>query len=280
MTHWYTESYGDSLKYSFACKNVLFDEQSPYQRVQVFETQAYGRMLVIDECVMLTDDDEFVYHEMISHIPACYHKDPRVAVVIGGGDGGTVRELLKYPGIEKVVLCEIDKMVVDASRQFFPGVAGKLDDPRVDLRIGDGVAYIQELKNFADLIIVDSTDPVGPGEGLFTKAFYQSVRNALKPGGLMVAQSESPWDKPEFLRRIYDNIAGGFSYIRPYIAPVPTYPRGCWSWMLASGEELSDHAFQQERFETVREGCLYLTEASARSCFSLPAFYRRKLGLL
>ena len=279
MVQWFTEADGDSLRYCYAYDKVLFDESSPYQKIKVLETPVWGRMLVIDDVVMLTEADEFVYHEMIAHVPVCYHHSPEVVIVIGGGDGGTIRELLKYNGIKKIVLCEIDQMVVDVSRRFFPGIASGFDDPRVELRIGDGIAFVGELKQDADLVLVDSTDPVGPGEGLFTRSFYQSVQKALKPGGLMVAQSESPWAPEPFLRGIYNNIAGGFSTIMPYVAPVPTYPRGYWSWTMGAQEPVGDHSFCSDRFQTVRDSCDYLTEESLRAVFALPAFYRKKLGI-
>ena len=156
----------------------------------MIETESYGRMLLIDGLVMITDRDEFVYHEMIAHIPALNHRKPERVVVIGGGDGGTVRELLKHPSIKEVVLCEIDGLVVDASKKYFPEVAGCLEDSRVRVNIGDGLAYMKNHDpGVLDLVIVDSTDPVGPGEGLFTKEFYSSVSKALKADGMMACQS-------------------------------------------------------------------------------------------
>lgn len=279
MVQWFTEQEQELARYGYSFDKELFNDTSPFQKVQVIETRAYGRMLIIDGCIMLTDADEFVYHEMIAHVPVCYHKDPKTVIVIGGGDGGTVRELLRHPTIEKIILCEIDEMVVNASKQFFPAVAGCLDDPRVEVRIGDGIAYMKELESFADIILVDSTDPFGPGEGLFSKEFYRSVNRALKPGGIMAAQSESPWASPESLQRIYNNIAGGFSHIMPYTAPIPTYPRGYWSWTMAADRQVLEEGFQSERFSLVADTCKFLTEEYANTTFVLPRFYREKLGI-
>jgi len=277
MDLWFTEEDSNAIRYGYKIKDVLFEGQSEFQKIVVLETEAYGKMLLIDGCVMLTEQDEFVYHEMISHIPACLHKDPKRVVVIGGGDGGTVRELLKHPGIEEIVLCEIDAMVVDECKKFFPGVACGLDDPRVKVKIGDGIAYMAEQTNSVDIAIIDSTDPIGPGEGLFTKAFYSSVAKALRPGGLMVAQSESPWYPPAILNRIHHNIGGGFENIMPYMGAVPTYPRGLWSWTLASNDKLNLKNFDETRFSEISQNLKYLTLGGVHGAFSLPPFYAAKL---
>lgn len=277
MELWYTEQEQDHLKVSFRTDNVLFRGKSEFQTVDVIETRAYGRMLVLDGFVMCTDTDEFVYHEMIAHIPACIHKDPKRVVVIGGGDGGTVRELLKHPGIEEIVLCEIDGMVIDACRKFFPRIASGLDDPRVKVRVADGLAYVKGLENEVDILIVDSTDPIGPGEGLFTGEFYKNVARALRPGGVMAAQSESPWYKKEFLERIHRNISSGFKHKRSYIGSIPTYPRGLWSWTMAANHDFDPAAFDQKRFASLESSLQYLTKERMTGAFDLPPFFRRKL---
>lgn len=279
MELWFTEQEQDHIRVSWKADDVLFRGQSEYQTVEVINTKAYGRMLILDGCVMITEADEFVYHEMISHIPAVIHKDPRVVVVIGGGDGGTVRELLKHKSIERIVLCEIDGMVVDACRKFFPEVASGLDDPRVEVRIGDGVAYMKELNQEVDIAIIDSTDPIGPGEGLFSGDFYKSVARAMRPGGVMVAQSESPWYTKEMLGRIHRNISAGFAHRRSYIGAIPTYPRGLWSWTMASNTAFNPTQFDQQRFAAVAGDLKYLTPARVSSVFDLPPFYAEKIQL-
>lgn len=276
MSLWFTES-DSNTSHGYAISKILFSGQSDFQKVDVIETRSYGRMLVIDDCVMITDKDEFVYHEMISHIPMGFHPAPEKIVIIGGGDGGTVREFLRYPGVEEIVLCEIDKMVVDASKEFFPEVAKGLGDPRVKVRIGDGIAYMAELNSEVDIVVIDSTDPIGPGEGLFTGSFYKSVANALKPGGLMVAQSESPWYEKAILARIQNNIKQGFSCVRPYIGTVPTYPTGLWSWTVASNSDLSLEKFDINRFESISKNFKYLTSEGIKAAFTLPPFFADKI---
>lgn len=279
MELWFTERDPEGLiQTGWQTEDVLFTGKSEFQSVEVIKTTAYGNMLVLDGCVMCTDEDEFVYHEMIAHVPALLHKNPKSAVVIGGGDGGTVRELLKHKSIEKIVLCEIDAMVVDACRKFFPDVACGLDDKRVEVRIGDGVAYMKEQNQAFDIAIIDSTDPVGVGEGLFSPDFYRSVARSLRPGGVMVAQSESPWMKRESLERIHRNILGGFKHKKTYVGAIPTYPRGLWSWTMAAQEPINPASFDKERFSSIESGLKYLSKEKMVSVFDLPPFFREKLA--
>lgn len=279
MNLWVTEQEEDHIRTGWAVTEVLFKGKSEFQTVDVVETKAYGTMLLLDGLVMITDADEFIYHEMISHIPICHHKDPKRVVVIGGGDGGTVRELLKHKEIEEIILCEIDEMVINASRQFFPQVAGCLfeNNPRVKVRVGDGIAFMKELKGEVDVILVDSTDPIGPGEGLFSREFYRDVAAALKPGGLMAAQSESPWFTDEALGRIHRNISGGFKHRKSYVAPIPTYPRGSWSWTMASQEPINPTKFDSARYERVGNSLKYLSKDLMTGAFALPKFYAEKV---
>jgi spermidine synthase len=280
MAEWYIETEKDQLQKGFLIHEHLFVGESPFQKVEVFRTETYGNMLTLDGCVMLTDKDEFVYHEMIAHVPVCFHKNPETVVVIGGGDGGTVRELLKHDCVKKIILCEIDQMVIDVSEKYFPKVAGCLRDPRVEVLVDDGIAYIKNLTDFADVIIVDSTDPVGPGEGLFTGEFYRGVAKALKKGGLVVAQSESPWDESGIPKRIYENMKGGFAHVKPYAAPIPTYPRGYWSWSVGSQTDLQEADFIASRFEHVAPGLSYLTKGKMVSLFEISGFHKRNLGMV
>ena len=276
MQLWFTEEDDKTIRLGYRVEDVLYRERSEFQMVEVLDTSAYGKMLVIDGFVMTTEADEFVYHEMIAHVPLCLHKDPRQVLVIGGGDGGTIREVLRHDTVERAVLCEIDEKVVEASRQFLPSIAGKLDDPRCEVRIGDGVAFIKEHTDAFDVIIIDSTDPIGPGEGLFSREFYKSVANALKSDGLMVAQSESPWYAPEILQRIQRNIRGGFEHAAPYLGSVPTYPRGLWSWTLAANHPINPTAFDRRRLEAFADELKYLTPELLPGAFALPPFVAKK----
>lgn len=277
MPQYFTEKSDPTIH--FEVSEVLLNKQTDFQSLQILDTPSLGKVMVLDDCVMITQRDEFVYHEMISHIPVCFHRNPKTVVVIGGGDGGTVRELVKHDCIEKIVLCEIDGGVIDAAREFFPEVACGLDDPRVEIRVGDGIAYMKTLSNEVDLVLVDSTDPVGPGEGLFTKEFYRSVKTALKEDGVMAAQSESPWLEKEFLQKIKNNIAAGFQNIKPYTGSVPTYPMGLWSWTMASNKSLEPKEFNVERFKKIESSLEYLTAKSVPLAFEIPPFYRKKLEI-
>ena len=280
MNLWVTEQEGEDIRTGWAVTEVLFSGKSEFQTVDVVETKAYGTMLLLDGLVMLTDADEFIYHEMITHIPLCMHANPRRVVVIGGGDGGTVREILKHKDVEEVILCEIDGMVIEQSKKFFPKVAACLNpgfDSRVTVRVGDGIAFMKELKNEVDVILVDSTDPIGPGEGLFSREFYSDVAGALRTGGVMAAQSESPWFTKEALGRIHRNISGRFKHRRSYIAAIPTYPRGSWSWTVAAQDPIDPTRFDHGRFEKVSGGLQYLTKDLMTGAFALPKFYADKI---
>lgn len=280
MELWFEEREESSLRYGYKVEDILFRGKSDYQSVDIVETKAYGRVMLIDGLVMLTDRDEFVYHEMIAHIPMLLHPKPCRAVVIGGGDGGTVRELLRHSEIEKIDLCEIDSLVVSCAEKYFPSISQGLRDARVTVHITDGIEYVKSLEsNSIDLLIVDSTDPIGPGEGLFTQEFYKDVKKALTEEGLMVCQSESPWQAEEGLARIWQNISSNFEFVRPYIGSVPTYPRGFWSWTLASNKPISRSNFDLRRLSSISSDLKYLNKDIAHAAFALPNFYRQKLGL-
>ena len=165
---------------------ILFSKQSDFQKVEVFETEStLGRVLTLDDLMMTTEGDEYHYHEMIAHIPMMHHINPESVLVIGGGDGGTVREVLKHKSVKKVVLCEIDGMVIDACKEFLPTISCGLSDPRVEIKVEDAIEFIKDKKNEYDIVLIDSTDPMGPGEGLFTEEFYTNVKNSLKKGGIV-----------------------------------------------------------------------------------------------
>lgn len=278
MSLWFTEENFGTVRYGYKMSRVLFREQSPFQLVEVIETDEFGKMMLIDGLVMITDKDEFVYHEMISHVPVGLHGKPKNCVVIGGGDGGTVRELLKYDFIESIVLCEIDAAVIKAAEEWFPEVSAGFKHPKVKVHVGDGVAYMKEHKPASlDLVIVDSTDPIGPGEGLFSREFYRSVAASLRPGGMMAAQSECPWYEKEALLRIKNNISGGFKFNRSYMGAVPTYPRGFWTWTVAANHAFKPEDYHRDVFDQVKSGLQYLNDDMMTGVFALPTFYRQKL---
>lgn len=286
MNLWFEEEHPSGVKFSYKVKDILFKGKSDFQTIDIVETQAFGRMMLIDGLVMITDRDEFVYHEMLAHIPALVHGSPRRVLVIGGGDGGTVRELLKHKCVEKIVLCEIDEVVVDCAKKFFPAVAAGFFDEKVEVLIGDGIQYVKDAEDGSfDLVLVDSTDPIGPGVGLFTKEFYAQVARILAKNGVMACQSESPWYEGEILSKIMDNIKGGFSSAIPYLGLVPTYPHGSWTWTMAANWDFKSRIEQIGSKELLEihnsdaKGLQFLNENVFRAAFALPNFYRQKLGM-
>ncbi|EGK10343.1 spermidine synthase [Desmospora sp. 8437] len=234
MELWYTEKQTPHFGITAKISRTLHHEQTPFQRMDVIETEQFGRMLVLDGMVMTTDRDEFVYHEMLTHVGMNTHQSPKRVLVVGGGDGGAIREVLKHPSVEKAVLCEIDGRVIEVSREYFPEIAGALGDSRVEIRVEDGIKHIEAHPAEYDVILVDSTEPVGPAVGLFQKPFYQGIYDALRPGGVMVAQTESPWFNRELIAQVYRDISDTFPVTRLYTASIPTYPSGLWSFTLGS----------------------------------------------
>ena len=180
MELWFTEPHTENVRFSMKVDRQIYSGKSEFQRIDIFDSLEFGRVLVLDGYTMLTEKDEFMYHEMIVHVPMCAHPNAKRALVIGGGDGGSVRELVRYKDLAHIDLVEIDEEVVGACRKYLPQTAGKLDDPRVHIHYEDGLKFIRHHEDEYDVIIVDSTDPFGPGEGLFTREFYGNCFRALK----------------------------------------------------------------------------------------------------
>ncbi|MFC2124918.1 polyamine aminopropyltransferase [Bacteroidota bacterium] len=215
----------------------LYDVQSDYQRVEVYKTIAYGNMLTLDGKVMCTEEDEYVYHEMIAHVPMLTHPNPRKVLVIGGGDGGTIREVVRHPEVEQVTLVEIDEKVIEASKLYFPNLSSAFNNPKLNLVIEDGVNFVKVSKdNSYDIVIVDSNDPVGPGEGLFTREFYNEVHRILAKQGIMITQSESPRFNRDVFKEIYSCYKEiyGTNNVYSYLMFLPSYPTGMWSFSYSS----------------------------------------------
>lgn len=230
MDLWFSEKHTKDVKFSIRVDKQIYSGQSEYQRIDIFDTPAFGRVLVLDGYLMLTEKDEFIYHEMIVHTPMAVHPNVKDVLVIGAGDGGVVRELAKYPEIERIDLAEIDGDVIEASKKYLPFTACKLDDARLHVYIEDGLKFVRRKKAEYDLIIVDSTDPFGPGEGLFSREFYGNCFKALKEDGIMVNQHESPFYEQDALamQRAHKRIIESFPFSRIYQAHIPTYPSGHW----------------------------------------------------
>lgn len=266
---WFTERQSENMSLGLRIEKTLHSEVTPFQSLEVYETHQYGRLLVLDGCVMTTDKDEFVYHEMLSHVPMHTHPNPKNVLVVGGGDGGIIREVIKHPSVERAVLAEIDGAVVDASKKYFPHIASGLSDKRVDVQIVDGIRYVEEHKDTFDVILIDSTDPIGPAVGLFSKTFYDSVFEALKEDGIMAAQTESPFANQKLIQQVTADIGRTFPITSLYLAHIPTYPTGMWSFTMGSKKH------RPEDVSAVRvEDTKYYNLGVHHAAFALPNFVK------
>ena len=236
MDLWYTEPHTKNVRFSIAIDKHLVTEQSYYQRIDVIQSIEFGKILTLDGFLMVTEKDEFIYHEMITHVAMATNLKAKNILVIGAGDGGTIRELCKYSTIENIDMVEIDEKVVEICREYLPQTASKLDDPRVHIYYEDGLRFVRKKQNEYDIIIVDSTDPFGPGEDLFTKEFYGNCYNALKENGIMINQHESPYYKEDAkaTQRTHRLIDAVFPVSTVYQLHIPTYPSGHWLFGFAS----------------------------------------------
>jgi spermidine synthase len=261
---------------SLEIETILYDEKSPFQHVQVFETKHHGRMLALDGIIQLTQFDEFSYQEMLAHVPLFAHPNPENVLVIGGGDGGILREVGRHACVRTMDFCEIDEMVVTVSKQFLPDLACGFDDPRVNVFIGDGAAFVKEKTGVYDVIIVDSSDPIGPGDVLFKQPFYESLRNALKPGGLIATQGESIFlhkDCVTSLAKITRDLFDRQAYAS---FMVPTYPGGSIGICLGSlGPELTRPSRKVD--PGIQKQLKYYSPEIHEAAFVLPFFARKML---
>ena len=236
MQFWYSENHTPQVKLSINVDRHIYSGKSGFQRIDVFESGELGRFFTLDGFMMMTQKDEFIYHEMITHVPMAVMPDAKNVLVIGGGDGGTVRELTRYKTIESIDLVEIDAFVVEVCKEYFPSPPPGLDDERVRIFYEDGSEYIKNIINHYDIIIVDSTDPFGPGEELFTKEFYENCHKALTDRGIMVNQHESAFydEDIQIMQRTHTRISGTFRISEVYQAHIPTYSSGYWLFGFAS----------------------------------------------
>ncbi|GMA50825.1 polyamine aminopropyltransferase [Alicyclobacillus contaminans] len=265
---WFTERQNDNLEIGLRINKILHSEQTEYQSMDVVETEQYGTLLVLDGCIMTTDKDEFVYHEMLAHVGLHTHPNPKSVLIVGGGDGGVIREAIKHPSVERAVLAEIDGRVVEVSKQYFPNIASGLSDPRVDVQITDGIQYVKDHPGEFDVIYIDSTDPIGPAVGLFAKEFYQAVSNALREDGLFVAQTESPFVNQDLIQKVHADVRDLFPICELYLAYVPTYPTGMWSFTMGSKKY---HPLRDQQPIRVQD-TKYYTEQVHQAAFALPKF--------
>jgi len=281
---WFTdkdENQALSLRYS---GNVLFKESSPYQTVSVYDTHSYGKMLAIDNMIMCTERDEFHYHEMLVHPALQLHGKAEKVLVIGGGDGGTIREVLRYPNVKEVTMVEIDDVVIKASKEWLPQVSCEFNNPRLKLIVGDGIEFVKKsAANAYDVILIDGSDPVGPAEGFFTVDFYHHAEKALKAGGILAAQGESPMFHTKAFIGLHHCLKEVFGNKNAYplLFYVPSYPSGMWSIQLATKNILSPVAdFDQSKAKSFSEtnGLRYYNSDIHRAAFALPSFVQKLLN--
>lgn len=276
---WFTEACEEcGSAFSLKIEEKLHEEVSDFQKIEIYKTTHYGNLMVIDGFTMLSDRDNFLYHEMMTH-PALYsHPNPENVLVIGGGDCGTLKEVLKHTEVKKVHQVEIDERVTRLSEQYFPELCSSNSDPRAELYFADGIQWVNDARpGEYDLIIVDSTDPIGPAEGLFNEAFYKNCRRILDSSGILVQQSESPIAHIKLIKAMRAAMtAAGFSYTHTLDFPQPLYPSGWWSATMASntafGEGRSEDIKNQD-FET-----LYYCEAKHRAAMAPLAYLMKQLS--
>jgi len=279
-SRWFTEVVEQTgTAFSLKLGSRVHAERTPYQNIEIYRTETFGYLMVIDGCTMVSTRDNFLYHEMMSHPALNSHPDPRDVAIIGGGDCGTLREVLKHPEVRRAVQVEIDERVTRLAEQYFPELCASNADPRAQLHFGDGIAWMKNAPpESLDLVIIDSTDPVGPAEGLFGAKFYRDCLKALRPGGLLVQQSESPLLHQELISQIHHHLReAGFARTHLLHFPQPIYPSGWWSASLAqkSAQPLV------ERLEPDRLAALdtrYYNAAIHRAAFALPNFLRETLA--
>lgn len=230
----YERSFRGNLAFGVKVKSILHEEQSQFQNIKVLDTETVGKLLLLDNKTMVSDIDEFVYHEVTAHIPYMVHPNAKNILIIGGGDGGVVREFTKHADITSIDLVEIDERVIEVSKKYFPECTQGLTDPRVSIYPTDGIEFIKSKKSTYDIIVVDSTDPEDFAEGLFTEEFYGAVSNALREDGIMINQTENPFYDEFGIGKIYKNMRKAFPIVKSYHAPMMIYPGVYWTFGFSS----------------------------------------------
>ncbi len=254
-------------------KEKIISKKTKYQKIDVYDTHAFGKMLVHDDVIMLTEFDESHYHEMIVHVPLNTHGKPKNICIIGGGDGGSVRETLKHPEVENIDLCEIDRDVIDISLEYLPQISCQLKNSKVNIFCEDGAEFIKSRKNTYDVIIVDSSDPIGPAEILFQKEFYSDMKESLKEDGLICTQSESFLYHEDIVRKISKFSKELFPIYKYFYTMIPTYPSGVIGFSICSKSKDPIKDFNEERIKLLGE-LNYYNAGIHKSSFNLPQRYK------
>jgi len=279
---WYKETLYKDISQSFKVERIIHREQTELQDLVIFENKAMGRVLALDGVIQTTEGDEFFYHEMMGHVPLIAHGNARRVLIIGGGDGGLLEEVLKHKAIERVVMVEIDRYVIDLSKKYLPSIPGKaFEDPRTEIVIADGAKYVAETAERFDVIMVDSTDPMGPGEVLFTSAFYADCKRCMRPGGIMVTQNGVPFFQPDELSTTWQRLKPLFPDVSFYVVPVPSYYGGFmtlgWASLDAKHRRTAP-AEVERRIAAVAIATRYYNPGVHQACFQLPNYVRARLG--
>lgn len=278
--NWFTENHKNIIKTGFKYKKSLFDKTSAYQNVKVIETEGFGNMLINDNIVMTCERDEFVYHEMIAHVPLFSHPNPKDVLIIGGGDGGTAREVLKHAYLDQCVMVEIDLLVVEACKRHLKATAISFDNPKLDLKIEDGAHFVAQHESAFDIIMVDSSDPIGPSSILFGPEFYKKAHRALKKDGIITAQAESPFYEIEIQKNMLKTCQGLFNRAGFYNYSNLTYPPGHWSFLFASKGPHPIKDFQPNRIKNSGMSFCYYNEEIHVSSFARAQFAKEAFGSL
>ncbi len=277
MELWYTEEWTDNFRFSLKVKQHLYHEESPYQKIDVIDTYEFGRMLILDGLVMFSDRDEAHYHEMLTHVPMFTHPNPKNILVIGGGDGGTMRELLRHPEVEHIDLVEIDRLVVEKSIEYFPKIASEFDNPKLSVHYKDGIEFVKNPPMKYDIVLIDSTDPIGPAVGLYEKPFYEDVYDCLTDEGLICAQAESSLLTPERVKGMREKLLTIYNRVLIYISFIPSYPGGQWAFIIGSKKYHSPDDFREDDARSMKSEFNYYTPDIHRASFMLPAKFKRFL---
>ncbi len=274
---WIEEKCDNIMGLKFKVEKTLFSGQSEFQSVDVVETKGHGKMLLNDGLVMLSERDEFVYHDMIAHLPLFVHPCPENVLIIGGGDGATARETFRHHDVKRCVMVEIDKMVVHACKEFIPSCSCELDNPKLDLIIGDGVKFAKETKEKFDVILIDSTDPIGPAQPLFGEEFYRDIHNCLNDNGIVVSQGESPWYQNKMQNKLMSIKSKLFDVVSVYNFSNLTYPGGLWSFTFASKGLHPIKDFKEEKVSKSGLKFKYYNESIHKAAFALPQFQKENV---
>ncbi len=273
MTSWITEQQSDHLKLSTEIDKVYYSGESEFQKIEVVHSLEFGTMLSLDGVFQTSEKEEFIYHEVIAHVPLYLHPNPKKVLIIGGGDGGVARECVRHECVEHVTMVEIDGKVVELAKEYLPSIAEAMinEHPKLTVKIGDGIGFMAEAENYYDVIIVDCSDPIGPGEGLFTKEFYQNVYKALKEDGIFVQQTESPVMHQPLIKKCFSYVENIFPMARLFTAYIPIYPSGMHCFTMGTKK------YDPLKWEPNREilpNLKYYNYGVQKAAFALPNFVK------